>query len=316
MSAIGIAKETTPGTAVDPTVWIPAETIEVTPVIKTVEDTSGYGIIDKVADVRTVENTSETTVGGSVRANSIGHLILAALGTSAAPTLVETGVYKHEFTRLNSNCPITHTITEDTPVWAKQAPYSVIDSIDFEAKIGDYVKFSVKYKGGQIVVVTDKNPVYTQEWVFMAAGLSVKMADTVAGIATGTVIKAQSIKFTISKNLETFMALGSTNIDSIHNTTFDVKGDMELKYDSDTMMQMVVDGTKKALQIVAQGDLIGATKKAELGAIMPRIALADWGKSNDADKIVTQKVGFTGTFSVADAKTISMWLQNSMATQY
>jgi len=62
MSAIGLAKETTPGTPVDPTVWIPVTSAEVTPVIETVEDESGFGIIDRVADLETVENTSETSI--------------------------------------------------------------------------------------------------------------------------------------------------------------------------------------------------------------------------------------------------------------
>lgn len=317
MNAIGIAKETTPGTAVDPTVWIPVESAEVMPVIKTVEDTSGYGIIDQIADVQTVENTSETTISGIARSESIGHILLATLGESVAPTTVETGVYKHVFNRLNSNCPITHTITEDTPAGAKQAPYSVIDSIDIEAKVGDYVRYSVKYVGGQVVTVLDKTPSYSQEDIFLASGVSVKMADDVAGIAAASDIRAQSYKMTIEKSPEMLMALGSTNVDSIHNTVFTVKGDMELKYDTDTYMNIVVSGAKKAIQFVASsGALIGATKKAEIGAIVPRVALSEWKKSSDADKIVTQTVGFVGTFSVAEAKTLSMWVQNKQSTQY
>lgn len=115
LNAIGIGKEATSGTAIEPTAWIPVESAEVAPIIKTVEDTSGYGIIDKVADVQAVENTSETTMSGVIRSNSIGHLLLATLGESAAPTDVEAGVKKHTFSRKNTNCPVTYTIVEDTP---------------------------------------------------------------------------------------------------------------------------------------------------------------------------------------------------------
>ncbi len=317
MNAIGIAKENTPGVAVDPTAWIPVESAEVKPIIKTVEDTSGYGIIDQVADIQPVENTSETTIDGIVRSDSIGHILLATLGEVNAPEEMEEGVFKHIFNRLNSNCPITHTITEDTPAGAKQAPYSVIDSLEIEAKVGDYVRFSVKYIGGQIETVVDKSPKYNQEGVFLASGMSVKMADNTAGLENSTLnVKAQSVKITIEKNPESFMALGSTNVESIHNTVFTVKGDMELKYDSDNYMNMVVDGAKKAIEIKAEGNTIGATKKAEIGAIIPRVAFSEWNKSSDADKITTQTLGFTGTFSVDDAKTLSMWLINTMAESY
>lgn len=308
----------TPGVAVEPTVWIPVESAEVMPVIKTVEDTSGYGIIDKIADVMPTENTSETSISGIIRSDSIGHLLLATLGEVSAPTQVVAGVHRHEFTRLNSNCPITHTITEDTPAGAKQAPYSAIDSIDIEGKVGDYVRFTIKYIGGQIVQTTDKNPAYVQEKPFISAGMSVKMADDVAGLASAQNVRAQSFKITINKNLESFMALGSMNVDSIHNTTLEVKGDMELVYDSDAMMTQVVEGKKKALQAVVQSiDNIGSTdKKAEFGVVLPRVALSEWKKSNDMDKIVTQTIGFTGTFSVEEAKTLSMWLVNSISTKY
>lgn len=317
LSAIGLGKETTPGTAVEPTTWIPVESAEVAPIIKTVEDNSGYGVIDKIADVQAVENTSETSISGIVRANSIGHLFLGVLGKTAKPTKVEDGVYKHAFTLENSNCPLTYTITEDTPVGAKQAPYSVIDSIDIEAKVGDYVRFTVKYMGGTVVRTTDKTPNYTNELPFMASGFVVKMADNIAGLDAAPIVSAQSFKITINKNLETFMKLGSLNVDSIHNTVFEVKGDMEMVYNSDNYMQMAIDGSKKALRVTCEsGAKIGATKKAEFGIELPRVALSEWKKSGDADKIITQTLGFVGTFDTATAKTLSMWLQNAIATQY
>lgn len=317
LSAIGLGKETTAGTAVEPTVWIPVESAEVAPIIKTTEDVSGYGVIDKIADVQAVENTSETTISGIVRANSIGHLLLGVLWKTKRPTKVEDNVYKHEFSLENTNCPLTYTICEDTPAGAKYAPYSVIDSIDIEAKVGDYVRFTVKYMGGTIVRTTDKTPGYAEELPFMANGFVVKMADTVTGLDTAQKISAQSFKITINKNLETFMALGSSNVDSIHNTVFEVKGDMEMAYNSDNYMQMAIDGTKKALRVTCEStQLIGATKKAEFGLELPRVALSEWKKSSDADKIITQTLWFTGTFDTATMKTLSMWLQNSINTQY
>lgn len=317
LSAIGIGKEVTPGVPVEPTAWIPVESGEVTPIIKTVEDTSGYGIIDKIADVMAVENTSETAISGIIRSESIGHILMATLGIASAPKEVETGVYEHKFSRKNDNCPITHTITEDTPAGAKQAPYSVIDSLDIEGKVGDYVRFTVKYIGGQIITVTDKNPTYLQENVFVAAGMSVKMANTTTDLQNAPKVRAQSFKFTITKGAESIMALGSTNVDAIHNTVLEIKGDMELVYDSDTMMQRVIDGSKQAISVLMEtGEKIGATKKASLEVTFPRVALSEWKKSGDMDKIVTQTVGFTGTYDVATAASVVMTLINKTKKQY
>ncbi len=317
MVAIGLAKETTSGTAVDPTTWIPCRKAEVNPIIKNVEDDSGIGVIDKVSDSRPVENTSETMLEGIVRDDSIGHLLMACFGTSATPSLIETGVYKHNFTRKNDNCPVTYTFTEDGPAGTKQAPYSVLESLTIEAKSGDYVTFTAKFQGGQVVTVTDKSPGYTAQNPFLASGVVVKMAANIAGLAAALAVKASSYKLTIEKAPEKYMALGSTNIESIHNTTFQVKGDMELIYDSDTILQMVVNGDKKAISFTATGPvLIGATKKSEVGFELAQVTLSEWKRSNDSDKLVTQTVGLTGVFSIADAKTISAWVQNTINTQY
>jgi len=96
-----------------------------------------------------------------IRPDVIGHIFLAALGTTAAPTTAETGVYKHVFSRLNSNCPLTYTITEDTPVGAKQAPWSALDELEISGEAGDYVKFTAKFVGGQIITVVDKSPSFS-----------------------------------------------------------------------------------------------------------------------------------------------------------
>lgn len=309
LSAIGLWKETTSWTAVAPTIWLPVTKSEMNPIIKNVEDTSGLGIIDKVSDSRPVENTSETSVEGIVRDNSFGALLHMLFGTVAAPTLVETGVYKHAFSRKNDNNPVSYTITEDVNAAAKQAPYSIVDSLTVEVKAGDYVRFTTKFVGGQLATTTDQSPSYTQEKLFLASGVTVKL--------NGTAIKAASYKITIEKNPEKYMALGSTNIDSIFNTIFTVKGDMELLYDSETILNLVIAGTKQSLELIATGtDLIGATKKSELEFLVPLASLEEWKRANDPDKIVRQTVAFKGVFDIATAKTISGYIQNTKAVSY
>lgn len=177
---------------------------------------------------------------------------MACFGTVVAPALIETGVYKHAFTRKNDNAPLTYTFTEDGPAATKQAPYSVLDSLTIESKAGDYVMFTAKYQGGTVAVVADQTPAYTAVNKFLASGITVKMASNIAGLTGASATKAKSFKITIEKAPEKYMALGSTNIESIHNTTFTVKGDMELIYDQDTMLNLVIGGTKQALSLLCQ----------------------------------------------------------------
>lgn len=78
-SAIGLWKETTAGTKVNPQVWIPKESGVLNPSFETAQDTSWYGVIDEVYDTFTTKNFSNITLTGIVRDDFIGYLLLGAL---------------------------------------------------------------------------------------------------------------------------------------------------------------------------------------------------------------------------------------------
>ena len=79
LSAIGLAKETTSWTRVNPQVWIPKETWVLNPSFEEALDTSGYGVIDEVYDSQTTKNSSNITLWGIVRDDFIWYLLLWAL---------------------------------------------------------------------------------------------------------------------------------------------------------------------------------------------------------------------------------------------
>lgn len=317
LQSLGIGKETTAGTPVSATDWIPCETFEMKPVTKAVRDASGYGVIDEVRESRLVENTSETSVAGIARQTTIGHVMLAALGSVAAPSLVETGVYSHAFTRKNDNSPVTYTFVEDSPVGEQRAAYNVLDTLDVEAKAGDFVRFSAKFMGAQMGSTTGNTPSYVSEQPFVASGLTVKLAANVAGLGAASAVPVSNVKFTIEKNPTKYMAVGTTNVTSIHNQQLTVKGDMEIIFNSSTYRNLVTAATKQAMRFTAVGpSLIGATKYPELEFEFASLSFEEWGKSTDNNGLVTQKLSFVGEFSIADAKTVSARLQNARSTTY
>jgi hypothetical protein len=62
LSAFGLGKEATAGTAVTPTDFISVKKFEIKPITKAVIDTSAMGTIVKNLDVQNTQSTSETTL--------------------------------------------------------------------------------------------------------------------------------------------------------------------------------------------------------------------------------------------------------------
>ena len=80
LSAIGLGVEATRWTAVAPAVWIAKESGVLNPSIESATDESWYGVIDWVYDSYTTKNSSNSTIQGIARDNTIWYLLLWALG--------------------------------------------------------------------------------------------------------------------------------------------------------------------------------------------------------------------------------------------
>lgn len=84
LQKIGLGRESTAGTAVAASAWLPKVSAEFKPVSEKAVDSSAYGVIDEVYDSQTVKNMTEISLSGILRDKNIGLLLLATMG----------GVYK------------------------------------------------------------------------------------------------------------------------------------------------------------------------------------------------------------------------------
>lgn len=80
---IGIGKETTAGTAVAATDWMPLTKPGFKPVSEKAVDSSAYGNIDEIYSKETTKNMTEVSVEGIVRDGWSGLLLLASLGSES-----------------------------------------------------------------------------------------------------------------------------------------------------------------------------------------------------------------------------------------
>lgn len=320
LQSLGIGLESTAGTAVAAAFSIPVESFNLMPVVDKKEDTSGFGVIDEQVDSHIVREQSKLSAEGIARSQSLGYLLKMALGTaSGTPTTVETGVYLHAFTRLNTNAHPTATVYRNSATQDERAPFHALETLEIDAQVGEYVKFKVETKGGKIESAT-YSPSYstgTADEQFKTVKCVVKIAADIASLGAASAIELTGIKFTIKKNVKGVFVLGAKTLVANHNQQFGVAGDFTAMYALNTVRDLFTANTKQAIQITITGDtLIGATKYNELIVQLAQCELETWDRSSDNNALMTQEVGFIGEYNFTNTQTMNISLQNVKSAGY
>jgi hypothetical protein len=262
---------------------------------------------------------SEFSASGNARAQTLGYLMKLALGTVGSPTLVETGVYSHAFTRLNTNNHPSATVYRDSAVGDERSAYHMVDSLDMDFAIGEYVKFSVSTKGGKISSTTSSPSFITGagDEPFLVSSATIKVANDISGLAGATGVCLQNFKFSIKKNIESIFCMGATELSSNVNKNFNVSGDFEAIYNDNTYRDLFANNTKQAIQIEIVGkSLIGATQYNKLTLQFAQVGLDTWERSGGNDDLIKETVGFTAEYNLATTQTMNATLQNTKSTTY
>jgi len=104
LARVGIGKETTKGTAVVPTFWLPLTEKNPGIMAEYVQNESDYGRIEATAGSEVVYSKGEPSFSGYIFDKSIGLIFLSALGTvNTTADSPEAGVNTHSFTLQNDN---------------------------------------------------------------------------------------------------------------------------------------------------------------------------------------------------------------------
>lgn len=315
-NSVGIGKETTSGTSVSATYWIPKESWNMTPIVKKAVDNWGYWVIDERYDSETVQQMTETTLEGIVRDTFFWALLMGTFGTDTPATVSST--YVHAFTRANTNTHPSFTVHEFDLVQSYYSAYSMVDELEVSGEVWDFVKFKAKLMGKKMVSESDPTVAFVEENDFRASQVKVYFADTEAGLAGASETKVKSFRITINKNLVPYQVLGSDDIDGIYNQQFTVSGDLEGLFNSTTLYGLFAASTKKFMRItITNTDItIGSAQNPKLEFVFGRVALEDWKKSDANNDLVMQTMWFAGEFNATDGFTVKANLQNLQSAAY
>lgn len=387
LQQIGLGKESTSGTGVAATFWLPKRSGSFSPVQEVAEDDSAYGVIDAVKEVQIVKNMTKVNVSAIARDEWFGNILMACFGTTygcvefpvtsisgdfvVGETITETtssatgelrridqsgtggilwidpatGVFTggqtltggtsaatatggtiaavatvrtHLFDRLNTNAHRSYTIYGHDPIGDERAMFCMLNTLELEAAVGDFLTFSAEFMGKKLESTSAQTPSYTEERSFLAKHATLThAADFDTLLSTPVTASIERLKLTINKNLTDYQAWGDDDVASLHNQQFEVFGDMDLLYNAATWRDYMTNSTKQALRIkLVHGDTIGTNGAPTLQIDLPECYLTEWSRSEENNGLVKQTVGFKAVFNVGRSLTAQAILENEQLTDY
>lgn len=313
---VGIAKEASRGTAESSaTFFLPKLSLSVDDGIEQVIDESSVGIIEDATEASTVAKFAEGEIEGNIESESIGLLLLAALGTVNTTGPSESTVYTHTFTVSQSAQHPSLTIFQDDPNQDYKYPLAMISQLDLDISIGQYAKYMAVFrsKAGETATIS---PSYTRGSTFLPQHGSVKIASAVSGLAAASAIDIRSIQLSIIKNTEDDRKLGSLDQADILNKQFAVEGTLELVFNDNTFKTDQLADTAKAMRIRLTNTnvTIGSTLNPQVTIDLSKVKFGEFKRNYGNDDIVTATVNFKAFYKLSESDMIEAQLVNTTAS--
>ena len=221
---IGIGKESTRGTAVTASYWLPNTTLTVDDKVKLAKDETSLGVIEAGVGQEVSNRYSEATIEGRATDQGFGLILMTLMGIDTVGA-VETGVKDHVFTVLQTaqHPSVSVCVYEPNASTGLVYPLGMLDTLDVTIDLDKYVMYKAAYKANRNAAQANTTS-YVAENAFRPQDVTIGFAPSLAGIkgtlaATGTAtstihITGLSISTTL---LQVGMTVTGTNIPA--NTT-------------------------------------------------------------------------------------------------
>lgn len=313
---VGIGKETSRGTKVAPAIWLKPTSEDYNDQIEAINTERSMGIIEDSDDMVVAKKFSSGVIAGEIFDKSFGYLLLSALGQVSSVESADSGVYDHTFTVLQSAQHPSLTLEiKRGAIEQKAYPNVVVENLKISAGVNQYVMFEVDLKG-KTGETASNTPSYVVENYFLAKDISVKLADTYAGLGAASAIDVKSFDIEIAKNIEDDDVLGTDGPSDFLNKQIVVEGSLEMNFATVYERDYVLNNTVKSMRITAENTAvtIGATSHPKIVLDLAKVKFSEapiTGGNNDLAKV---EVKFKGFYSVDESFSTKAVLSNTQSS--
>ena len=317
LNSIGIGKETTRGTAVTPTYWVPWLDVKADNKVEaTIDETSLARLEDSDATAVTAK-FGEISWKTKLKHTHFGLLMYSLFGTvsSVAKAAPNAAVYDHTFSVAQSTSHQSLSValkgTNDDVVFAN----AVVDSLMITAELGNYVNYEVKLIA-KASAAASNTVAHSAEKDYTPQMLTFKTATTQAGLTAASAVKIRNVKLEIKQNLLREHVLGNVAVNDVLNQSFEITGSIVLLHTDTTYADMQNNETYTAMRFdFIHSDTIGTSSNPELQIDLHRARVTNYSRKMTLNDMIEESFDFKAHYSLTDSKMVTAILTNT-ATAY
>lgn len=259
---------------------------------------------------RKVQSFIEGDVEGIVHADVLGWLLSNIYGVCLTSN-VAGSVYSHVFSLgQNIQHPSLTLFAKDGGVQQKVYSNAMINTLELSASIDDYVRFTAGFLAS-VAASNSDTPSYDTEYDFVSKDITIKMADSEAGLAGATAIKAKDVSVAWDQGLLRDHVVGSYTPDDIYNARLMIEGSMTINFADETQKDLFLGDSSKYMSVTIQGAAdLGSGNNPTITIILNKVQIMDWNRSGAANELVTETISFRAFYNATDGEASTVTLQN------
>lgn len=319
---LGVARESTRGTAEIPAAWVPGRTptgvramVEKTQI----RETKGSGINSQGSTV--VQKRSEGDLEFNLRNGSIVYFLLSLLGkiTTASNG---TGAYDHTIEVLTGNAQyptITIALAQNG-----QQDYEyeqvLVNSIELRTPVDDLINATVGFIGTKEATHADYTPSFSSDdYFFRHYDADIKIAANVAGLAAADALKVKEFALSINNSGRVNQNVSELNPGDVLALILEITGSMKIDYNGETHHDIYTNNTSKAMSITLKRtdidiDTGAGTVNPSITITLPNITYTGYTPDRPIDDIVSEDIEFMAHFDDSESEAIKVVVQNEVSS--
>lgn len=308
---LGVATEAvrgTPETAADK--WVRSVSATIVERATHALDDTTRGVLEDGESRRTVQTHVEGELSGILHADVLGWFLANIYGKVITSTITGA-VRSHVFTlRQNIQHQSLTLFAKDGAVQQLAFDNAMINTLEISATVEDYVRFSATFLASA-AVNDDDTPSYDTEYDFVARDITVKIADTEAGLAGATATPVKEIAVNFDQGLIRDHVVGAYTPDDIYNARLMIEGSFSKNFVDETFKDLYLGNSAKYMSITIAGEAdIGSGNFPTITILLYKVLFMDWNRQGGANELVSETVQFRAFYNPSDSKQSQITLKN------
>lgn len=312
---IGVAKEITPGVAVNPADYIPFLDETMMDMQSVLPDVAARGVRDEQSENSQLgKQWGQGTIKVNVDSKLAGYFLGGAMGQFNAPVSEGNGVYTHTITRNNSNSIQTLSLIVDRVTDRELYAGAVVNTAEINfsdglAELSTDLISNFPQTSVSGTLATASGNIFSFNDAQIQLGVNIA-----AAIASPVFIKARAFDVKIENNVDAQFVSGYRNPDSIIAKNFKVSGSLRLAFEDTTQKDAYNNLTKSAMVVTFNGNGIGNNMNEFVKLRFYKIRSDAFKIAAPIDDIITQEIDFVAEYSSIDSATLDIQLRNNKSS--